>query len=127
MDQVGAQHTAGIKYSPATQRCRATMTKAGLKDPVAEDAGTAGPLYGVACVNTTLLEAAMARIPTLSRAALATGLARVGSIDVSFPAGPSTFNDVNDPTGGQFWRTLAFNFPCNCWKVSRVSWQKQFT
>lgn len=126
MDQIGAQHTAGIRFSAATERCRRLMKGAGLKDPVGDSSGVAGGLYGVACVNTTMLQAALAKAPSLRRVDLARGLAGVGPLDLSFPAGPSVFDAPRNPTGGQSWRVLAFEVDCNCWRVSSPAWRKQF-
>lgn len=126
MDSIGAQHTAGIALSAATERCRKLIKGAGLKDPVGPDSGVAGGLYGVACTNTSMLAEALARVPSLTRAGLALGLAKVGPMDLSFPAGPSVFDNPRNPTGGQSWRVVAFEYDCNCWRVSSPAWRKQF-
>jgi hypothetical protein len=125
-DQIGAENTPGAKFTAATAPCRAIMKAAGVKDPVDPLGGTASALYGVACASTKLLVTALQRIPSLQRSALAAGLARAGSLDLSFPAGPSIFNSAANPTGGQFWRTAAFESDCNCWMVTSAAWRRGF-
>lgn len=125
-DQIGAENTPGITFSAATATCRKLITGAGLRDPVDPLAGTAGTLYGVACASTSMLVEALRRVPRLERSALSTGLASVGDLDLSFPAGPSTFTDPANPTGGQSWRTAAFESDCNCWMVTRPAWRRGF-
>jgi hypothetical protein len=126
-DQIGALDTPGYHFDAATQKCRKLMKDAGLPDILDSSQGTAGTLYGVACVSSTMLVAALAHAPALQRASLAAGLARVGNLSLSFPAGPSTFTDVRNPTGDQYWRPGAFHTSCNCWQVTSTAWRKGFT
>jgi hypothetical protein len=92
-----------------------------------QESGNEGGLYGVACVHTAMLVAALTHVSTLRRTSIASGLARVGNMDLSFPAGPANFNNAANPTGGQFWRPLTYRNSCNCWKVTSTAWRKQFT
>lgn len=124
--QTAAENTSGITWSPATTRCRATMKAAGLTDPVDPDSGNTGPLFGGACAQAGLLAAAVDNAPTLTRTALAAGLARAGKLDLSFPAGPVEVTDARLPTGGNFWRTGAYKHSCNCWVVTSQPWRKGF-
>jgi hypothetical protein len=125
-DQVGGQDTAGYKFNSATKACDKVISKAGLPAPTSADAKTAGALEGVACVSTSMLVAAIENAPALNRSSLAAGLARAGRIDLGFPAGPAAFN-ADDPTGGEYWRTGAFHYGCNCWVVTSQKWRPGFT
>lgn len=125
-DQIGSLDTPGYKHTKATLACRKVIRDAGLPDILDPAQGTGGTLYGVACVSSNLLVAALKNIPILQRSSLAAGLAKVGSIELSFPAGPSTYNDPTNPTGGQMWRPAAFSSDCNCWRVTSVAWRKGF-
>jgi hypothetical protein len=125
-DQIGSLDTPGYKHSRATLACRKLISDAGLPDMLDSSEGTAGTLYGVACVSSTMLVAALQRIPALQRSSLAAGLAKVGSIELSFPAGPSVFNNAANPTGGQYWRPAAFRTSCNCWQVTSTTWRNGF-
>jgi hypothetical protein len=84
-------------------------------------------LYGVACASSTMLVAALQRIPALRRSSLAAGMAKVGNLELSFPAGPSTFNNAANPTGDQYWRPGAFRTSCNCWQVTSTTWRSSFS
>jgi hypothetical protein len=126
-DQIGAENTPGIRFSPATQACRRIIMGAGLKDPVDPTAGTGGGLYGASCVQTAMLVAAITHAPVLNRASLAAGLVRAGELDLSYPAGPGKVLDTALPTAGNYWRTEAFRASCNCWQVTSTTWRKQFS
>jgi hypothetical protein len=126
-DQIGAENTPGIRFSPATARCRALIKGAGLPDPVDPNAGTAGPLYGAACVQTAMLVQALLHAPSLARASLAAGLVSAGQLDLSYPAGPGKVADTALPMAGNFWRTEAYRASCNCWQVTSPTWRRQFT
>jgi hypothetical protein len=125
-DQVGIQDTKGYKFNAATKTCNKIMTKAGLPAPTSGAAKTAGALEGVACVSTSMLVAAIEHAPSLNRNSLAAGLANAGRMDLGYPAGPAVFN-ANDPTGGEYWRTGAFHYACNCWVVTSQKWRPGFT
>lgn len=124
--QSGAENTPDTRFSAATERCRALMKKAGLIDPVDPLSGNAGPLNGGACAQMALFAAAVSNAPELTRRALASGLSRAGQLDLSFPAGPAAVTDARVPTGGNFWRTLAYKHSCNCWLVTSSPWRKGF-
>jgi hypothetical protein len=73
-----------------------------------------------------MLVAAIEHAPSLNRNSLAAGLANAGRMDLGYPAGPAVFN-ANDPTGGEYWRTGAFHYACNCWVVTSQKWRPGFT
>ena len=50
--------------------------------------------------------------------ALAAGLVRAKSVEVSYPAGPNNFTGTRATTGGQFWRVAEFKSDCKCWQVT---------
>jgi hypothetical protein len=125
-DQIGSLDTPGYKHTKATLACRKVIRDAGLADILDSSEGTGGTLYGVACASSTMLVNALQRIPVLQRSSLAAGLARAGSLELSFPAGPSVYNDPTNPTGGQFWRPAAFRTSCNCWQVTSLTWRKGY-
>jgi hypothetical protein len=125
-DQIGSLDTPGYKHTAATLACRKVIKDAGLPDILDSSQGTGGTLYGVACVSSKMLVAALTNIPVLQRDALAAGLAKAGNLELSFPAGPSIFDNAANPTGDQFWRPAAFHSSCNCWQVTSVAWRKGF-
>jgi hypothetical protein len=125
-DTIGSLDTPGYKHNQASLRCQKVISGAGLPNMLDSSQGTGGSLYGVACASSSMLVAALQHIPVLQRSALATGLARVGTIELSFPAGPSVFNNPSNPTGDQFWRPAAFHADCNCWRVTSVTWRNGF-
>jgi hypothetical protein len=126
-DQIGSLDTPGYKHTRATLSCRKLISGAGLPDMLDSSQGTAGTLYGVACASSTMLVAALQRIPVLQRSSLASGLAKAGSLELSFPAGPSVFDNAANPTGDQYWRPAAFRTSCNCWQVTSVAWRTSFS
>jgi hypothetical protein len=126
-DTIGSLDTPGYRFNASTLACRKIMKSAGLPDMLDSSQGTAGTLYGVACVSTKLLVNALQHIPVLQRSSLAAGLAAVGNIELSFPAGPSVFDNPANPTGDQYWRPAAFHTSCNCWQVTSVAWHKGFS
>src|ERR1700759_3972107 len=65
MDQVGAENTPGYQFDAATQACTQLITGAGLQKPTDPNAGTAGALYGVACISTAMLVASLEHAPAL--------------------------------------------------------------
>jgi hypothetical protein len=83
-------------------------------------------LYALACVNMKMFAAAVEKSGALSRAGLAAGLAKVGELDLSFPAGPAIFRDASNPTGGQFWRPAYYDNGCTCGKLRDTTWRPEF-
>jgi hypothetical protein len=121
--QTGARSTPGYAYSPATKRCAALMTKAGVSTPQGSDNGQ---FFGIACVNALLLEAAGTNAPDLVRTQLSAGLARAGVFDVSYPAAPITIADPARPTAGQTWRNGQWDSGCQCWHVVSTRFRGDF-
>jgi hypothetical protein len=115
--QTGAAHTPGYRFNKPTQECTQLLAKAGL--PSAYSAGVAS-LFGIACIDTALFKAMAEKAPSLKRTQLATGLARVGPIDLAYPGGPINITNAKIPTGGQLARPGVWVSSCNCWKLTDV-------
>jgi hypothetical protein len=62
----------------------------------------------------------------MQRNALAAGLQKAKSIDVSFPVGPNDFSANGETTGGQFWRPVQFKPACKCWQVIDRTFKPSF-
>lgn len=120
--QYGAENTPGVATSAATQHCDRIMAAAGL--PSAEKSPDA--FSGVTCDIVSMFVAAAAHASSLTRTALVTGLDTSGSLDLSFPGGPGQFNQPGVVTGGQFWRTLAYDGSCPCFKVVDATFRPNF-
>jgi hypothetical protein len=123
VSSLGEADTPEVHPGPATARCAAIMQAAGLPSPLS----SGGAAYGSPCAGIAMFVAASSHATTLTRTALVGGLARVGALDLSFPAGPANFHDVGNPTGGGFWRPLRFDRPANCWRVASAAFQKGFS
>jgi hypothetical protein len=108
----GSPNTPGYAFNKATKDCVAMLARAGLPNATQ---GTG--LLSAACVNATLLAAAADHAPTLTRAQLANGLARAGTLELSYPAGPVQVTDARVPTAGSLARPGAWATSCQCWKV----------
>lgn len=122
VSQLGEADSPGVRPSPATARCTAIMKSVGLPSPVSQG----GASYGSPCAGIAMFVAAVSHTPSLTRASLAAGLAQVGRLDLSFPAGPGDFHDARNPTGGGFWRPLRYDRPCGCWRVASAAFRKGF-
>ncbi|MHB8467453.1 MAG: hypothetical protein ACYDD7_21775, partial [Acidimicrobiales bacterium] len=120
-DAEGETNTAGWRTNPATATCAKIMNRLGFPPPDDQHRLT-GQLNGSGCATTAVLVAAMTHAPTLTRAALAQGLALAGALDLSYPAGPMHVTDANNPAGGQSWRPAEWYTACSCWKVLNLTW-----
>lgn len=118
--ETGARTTPDYRYSAATQDCARVLQKAGLPAPYAKPASL---YFGVACINVAMFKAAAEAAPALTRARLSTGLAKVGSLALPYPAGPAIFSDSRRPTGGQLWRPVRWATSCQCWRVKDVHYR----
>jgi hypothetical protein len=112
-DQTGAENMPNSTFSQATQDCVALTQAIGVGSPL-EPGTTAAPLRGIACAHIQLLKAIAAKASPLTRASLVPTLATLGSVDLSFVAGPNNFNDPQMPAGGQFWRVQKYSKDCTC-------------
>lgn len=123
--QEGAEYTPGATFTQATADCAAITKAAGLPGPTST--GTLeGSLHALACIHTKMFVAAAKATKPLTRAGLAAGLATVGDIDLSFPAGPSSFKNPNFPIGAQFWRASVYKADCTCVKLLDAQWRPEF-
>jgi ABC-type branched-subunit amino acid transport system substrate-binding protein len=113
--ETGARNTPGYRYNAATQDCARILTRAGLSAPYATDAAK---FFGIACVNVELFKQAAERAPALLRSQLASGFAKLGSLQLSYPAGPVDITNASLPVGGQLWRPGVWSSACECWKVT---------
>jgi hypothetical protein len=111
--QVGALQTPGVPLSPATATCDQVMKAAGLPSAEASEDGAAG----IACDQLWMLTAAIRNDASLTRAGLAGGLDRSGTIAFSYPDGPAVVTGPGVMTGGQFWRPDVYDGSCPCFKV----------
>jgi hypothetical protein len=119
----GAEHYANYPYDAATQQCASIDKAAGVGSPT--QVGVTA-IYGSACAALQLfVDTANATVP-LVRSGLARGMATLGALQLSYPAGPSVFNDVADPTGGQYYRAGVYSSGCQCFKFVDGSFQPQF-
>jgi len=118
---LGAQNS-GLPLGPALATCDQILTSHGLTP-----AEKQGQFFGgVTCNLLWTLQQAANHDPTLSRAGLRAGLDEVGSLALSFPNGPATFNASHPATGGGSWRPLDYASSCACWKVLSAAWQPDF-
>jgi hypothetical protein len=123
--QEGAEYTLGATFTQATADCTAITKRAGLPGPT--DTGTLeGSIHALGCIHTKMFVAAAKATKPLTRAGLAAGLATVGELDLSFPAGPSVFKNPNLPIGAQFWRTSVYKADCTCVKLLDPVWRPEF-
>jgi hypothetical protein len=120
VSQLGEQDSPNVKPSAATAECIRIMKAAGMPSPLS----AGGASYGSPCAGVKMFVAAAANAAGLTRTSLAAGLARVGSLDLSFPAGPANFRDPRNPTGGGFWRPLRFDRSATCWRVESATFRK---
>lgn len=122
----GAEYTPGAKLTPATADCAAIADAVGVPRPTNTPRRGEGPSHALACINTKMFVAAAKATRPLVRAGLARGLATVGELDLSFPAGPSVFANQANPTGGQFWRPSAYFVDCTCVRLLDQTWRPEF-
>jgi hypothetical protein len=108
----GEEHTPGAVPSAGTARCNAIYAAHGIAPTYKLPAGA-----GYVCSQLWMFQAAINNAPVFRADALAAGLQRTKSIDVSYPAGPNDFTGVRATTGGQFWRVAQFKADCKCWQV----------
>lgn len=121
----GAEYTPGATHTQATAECTAITDAAGYPGPT--DTGTLeGSLHALACIHMKMFVAAAQRTVPLTRAGLGAGMAAVGDLDLSFPAGPSRFDDPSNLTGGQFWRPTVYRDQCTCVQLLEETWRPQF-
>lgn len=119
----GAEHYSNYPWNAATEQCMAIDKAAGVGSPT--QVGVTA-IYGSACADMELfVDAANATVP-LVRSGLAGGMATLGTLQMSYPAGPSVFNDLADPTGGQYYRAGVYNSSCECFKFVDGTFQPQF-
>jgi hypothetical protein len=108
----GEERTPGATPSAGTARCDAIYQAHGIAPTYKVPPGA-----GYVCSQLWMFQAAINNAPVFRAEALAAGLQRAQSIDVSYPAGPNNFTGVRQTTGGQFWRVAQFKADCKCWQV----------
>lgn len=111
----GGPNTPGWVASPATKECAAELATVGLPSPTASDVAK---FYGLACVAMTMFSAAVTHAPQLVGTQLSTGLARAGTLDLSYPSGPLTVTDPARPTGGKVFEPAQWYTACQCWRIT---------
>lgn len=122
-NQYGAlNNSPALQVSAATKTCDKALTSRGLPDTE----HSAGGVAGVDCDLAWLFAAAAAHAPVLAQNQLAAGLQRAGSVPFSYPGGPNSLNSSDSTTGGEFWRTVAFNGSCSCWNVTSPTFHPSF-
>ncbi len=117
----GENNTASLSSNPTagTLKCNAILQTAGLSVYGAAAVGNA-------CDQLWMLQDAVDNAPELSQEALAAGLQRTGSIDFSFPQGPSNFTAAGTTYGGEFWRQDQYTSACSCWQVVNPNWTPSY-
>ena len=118
----GEERTPGYPPSASTQKCDAIFTAAGQPPLYQQQAGYGG----VICNMFSFLQTGIEHAPSLARSNLAAGIHAAGSIDFSFPWGPSNFSSPGTTTGGQSWRVDQFMPSCQCWQVVDRDWHPAF-
>jgi hypothetical protein len=119
----GAEHYSTYPWNAATTQCMAIDKSSGVGSPT--QIGVTA-LYGAACAAVQLLvDSANATVP-LVRNGLARGMAALGALQLSYPAGPSVFNDAANPTGDQYYRAGVYNSSCQCFRFVDGTFQPQF-
>jgi hypothetical protein len=108
----GEERTPGAVPSSGTARCDAIYKAHGIQPTYKLPAGA-----GYVCSQLWMFQAAINNAPVFKAEALAAGLQRAKSVEVSYPAGPNNFTGVRQTTGGQFWRVAQFKADCKCWQV----------
>jgi hypothetical protein len=117
----GEERTPGMTPSPGTAKCDAIYRSQGLPPTYRQPAGA-----GHVCSQLWMFQAAVNNAPVLSPAALAAGLQRARSLELSYPAGPNDFTGPKATTGGQFWRAAQFMGDCSCWRVVDATFRPSF-
>ena len=110
----GDETTPGTKPNPGTVRCNAAFKRYGNLGNVYKLPYGAGD----SCALVSMFDAAADHAPVLQRNALAVGLQRAKSVEMSFPQGPNDVTGNKVTTGGQFWRPLQFHLSCKCWQIT---------
>ena|SRR5436190_15659412 len=99
----GEEVTAGQAPTAGTKRCDHLLAKEGVsstwRSPYA---------VGNACDDVWMLEAMVNHAPALQSNAMAAGLQAAGSIDLSFPQGPTYYRTQGETAGGQYYRAVRF-------------------
>jgi hypothetical protein len=119
----GENNTASLSSNPTagTQKCNAILQTASLSVYGAAAVGNA-------CDQLWMLQEAVDNAPELSQEALAAGLQKAGSIDFSFPQGPSNFTATGTTYGGEYWREDQYTTAggCDCWQVVNPNWTPSY-
>lgn len=117
----GENNTPSLTSNPTagTAKCSAILQPAGLS-------AYGAAAIGNACDQLWMLQAAVDNAPQLSQEALAAGLQKAGSIDFSFPQGPSNFTAAGTTYGGEFWRQDQYTSACSCWQVVNPNFSPSF-
>lgn len=122
-DLTGAENVPGYQWNAATQDCIKLTTALGLESPV--KAGVTA-IYGSACAMVKMfVEAAKVTSP-LTRTGLVNGVAKLGKVDLSYPAGPADFHDPKNPTGAQSWRAGIYRNSCTCFQFVDGAYRPEF-
>jgi hypothetical protein len=117
----GEERTPGISPTPGTARCDAIYRAHGLPPTYRLPAGA-----GYVCSQLWMFKAAVENASRLAPDALAAGLQRARSVELSYPAGPNDFSGPRVTTGGQFWRLARFERSCSCWRVTDPTFRPSF-
>lgn len=120
--RAGEATTPGATPTPATQKCDAIFNARGHKSTYELGIGGGGRI----CNNVAYFAAAVNNAPSLSRDALAAGLQRAGSVDMSYPEGPTDYRRNRVTWGGEFWRPAQFFKDCTCWRVLDLNFRPNF-
>jgi hypothetical protein len=111
-NRAGEENTPGVTPSPATQRCNAILAAKGSPPVYKQGEGDGGK----PCDYFWALQAGLANAPSLSRSALAVGLMRLGSLELSYPLADANFSGLSFPYGGEYFHTIQYHGACSCWQ-----------
>jgi hypothetical protein len=118
--QTGGPNTPGYAFNPETVACDKLMASKGLGSTHIKGGV---PLFGIACVDGLLFTQMVEKAPALTRTAMSTGLTKIGTLDLAYPAGPVNISNQQIPTGGQLARPGKWQTSCNCWVLTDRRWR----
>jgi hypothetical protein len=95
--------TAGMSPSAGTKRCDQLLAKEHIAPTYRQPYAV-----GNACDDVWMLEAMINHAPALQSNAMAAGLQAAGSIDLSFPQGPTYYRTQGETAGSQYYRPVKF-------------------
>ena len=120
----GEQTTPGYQPTGPTAACN-SMFAAQHQPPVYQQQVGYG---GVVCADLFFTQLLIDRAPGLKRNALVSGMHAMGTLDESYPAGPTNFSaaPAGTPYGLGYWRLIKYVGSCSCWQVPDPAFHPPF-